>query len=546
VEYNPNNLMIVGGAALNIYDYKLQEFKERREIGGLEAYIKKMTSDIDIVWWPWAVKDKENKNVKGEIVVTSQSEAIKRLSEVFIEILSKKLTENNETLFEQIKTQLSKNMKLSSLTTHVVSKETFMAGVINIEIKLKINDKEIKISDIILHDSGASQRYDADGNEIRMLQDMKDDPVYCSPIQGQYNSISYLNVNGVDIALPNIKSFVDQQMLAFDNLVRTLQPKSLINYKRVQFIKELLSNFKVNNTKNLTDLKEVFGTDNIEFPKLTVFNINNRVDVSIIKENSKIAQLCALLSNTNDSIISDLCKKRLQLLNELNEYKTKELVRLGMNSALYLKEYQALKGQHSLSNIRRDYHDLYRKVENKRLKLFHSTPINVLKYKIKQNDSPDEDVIEAERLKKEYSKIVESTRYTPKPLPQSISRGYSTGYAPALTGYSSIGYDQSSYVPTGYDSSSYPTAVYTPSGYSTQQYQQPAYIDAMGRPVYVDPLTGQYIVWAQEYGRYIYVTQPMTSYSDETSFQGSPRKYRKKGGRTKRNRNHRNITRKNI
>ena len=52
ITYDANDITIIGGAALNVYDYTLKGLKERHSLEALENYIKKKTSDIDIVWWP--------------------------------------------------------------------------------------------------------------------------------------------------------------------------------------------------------------------------------------------------------------------------------------------------------------------------------------------------------------------------------------------------------------------------------------------------------------------------------------------------------------
>ena len=43
IEYDANDITIVGGAALNVYDYMIGSFKERRDLGALDSYIKKRT-----------------------------------------------------------------------------------------------------------------------------------------------------------------------------------------------------------------------------------------------------------------------------------------------------------------------------------------------------------------------------------------------------------------------------------------------------------------------------------------------------------------------
>jgi hypothetical protein len=311
IDYDSNDIMIVGGAALNIYDYKLKEFKTRRKLGTLEDYIKKKTSDIDIVWWPRPDTDKE--------IITSKSEAIVTLVNIFKDELIQEFSKNRENLERKIRPFITNASNSDKLRIDISSFHTWKAGVFNISIIFQIKNIVLKICDIVVHDSGSSQRFDVDGKEITDLRFMIDDPVYCAPDPIYSNGIIQLNVNGTNIAVPNIWSFVEQQMFAFDNLVRTMQIKSFINYKRVEFIKKLLLSFKLNNISNKQNYKnliEVLKTDNLEYITLLINEINTRVYESIYKENSYINNLCSTVNVSSDSIINELCYKS-KLLSQI-------------------------------------------------------------------------------------------------------------------------------------------------------------------------------------------------------------------------------------
>jgi hypothetical protein len=310
--YDANDIMIVGGAALNIYDYLLSGLKMRKEFGQLEQYIKKKTSDIDIVWWPRVVIDKRGNTIESDIVV-SKSDAIAELANTFKDELQKQFNENKELLHSKIKNYI-KNIG-DVIEVDVGVKPTLPAGVWNINISFKIKGEEYKLCDVIIHDSGSSQQYDFNGNEITTLQYMSSDSIYSTPKQGFGNSISYLNVIGTYIALPNIQSFVKQQMLAFSNLIdkRDLD-KGFINYKRVEFIKKILTSLNVSDTKNKTDLLEVFKTDNMYYPQTIINEINVIENTMIRRLSSKILKLCSTSSNTNDTIVKELCIKAENIL----------------------------------------------------------------------------------------------------------------------------------------------------------------------------------------------------------------------------------------
>jgi hypothetical protein len=298
IEYDANDLVIVGGAALNLYDFKLNEFKERHKMSGLESFVKKMTSDIDIVWWPRSIL---GKNVSNNII-TSQSPAIQTLASVFADILQQKFNENLSELTKFI----------SDLKSILVEKfETKPAGVININISFEVNNIWIKMCDILVHDSGASQRYDIYGREITTLLPMTEDVMYINPLPGQQNSVRYLIINDTDTAVPNILLFVRQQMLAFSNLIRQLNPKSLVNYKRVEFIKYLLSHF-TENANNIGNLGEVFSTNNINYTLQVINEINKIVDENIIINKEFISQLCFNQTIPNKEKM-ELCKRTDEL-----------------------------------------------------------------------------------------------------------------------------------------------------------------------------------------------------------------------------------------
>ena len=302
IEFDPNDIMILGGAALNIYDYKLKDFKARRGLYELENYIKKKTSDIDIVWWPHPSTSEE--------IITSRSEAIIQLVTVFVTKLNKNFEKNQDKLMEKIRPYINGLSNTDKLQIKVSDRHTFQAGVFNINIVFKVKDKVLKICDVIVHDSGASQRFDPDGKEITDLRFMTEDPVYCTPIDGLPNSISYLKVNETTIPVPNILAFVKQQMFAFNNLVKAKQTKSLINYKRVSFVKKLLESFVLNNNgnkANYMELKDVFGKEQSEYVDNILYEVNDTIYESINKLNYSILEICSTVNKSKDDIVLELC-----------------------------------------------------------------------------------------------------------------------------------------------------------------------------------------------------------------------------------------------
>jgi hypothetical protein len=295
IEYNPSDIIIVGGAALNIYDYLLRDLKERRGIKTLENYLKKKTSDIDIIWWPRPSTNKE--------IIVSSSKAIENLVYIFKEELVKNFAAKKDELHIKLKPYI----KDITLDINVKSFHTWKAGVWSINIEFIVGKKILKICDISVHDSGSSQLYNLEGYTINDLRFMTEDPIYCDPRQGLNNSISYLIINDIYVAVPVIQSFIQQQMFAFDNLLRNNQEKAFIHYKRVEFIKNILQNIIITNlnNRNYTELIEIFKTNNLEFIKSTINYINNIEKNSINKNRRKILEFCSHI--TDDVFIKQLC-----------------------------------------------------------------------------------------------------------------------------------------------------------------------------------------------------------------------------------------------
>jgi hypothetical protein len=372
IDYNAADIMIVGGAALNLYDYLLTSFKGRHSMTALEDYIKKKTSDIDIVWWPRSVTNISTGHLVDNEIVTSSSPAITKLVYVLRNEIATGLEAKKAELQAKLKEYVPGSKNTDVLTIEVggdrydVDKpaHTWKAGSWTIAIKFTYGDKVFKICEVLVHDSGASQLFDENGNIITDLRYMAKDPVYCSPNQSMPNHISWLNINGTDIGVPNVLSFVKQQMLAFsNNMTRNRDEagnwnfKGFINYKRVEFIKMLLENIKLNDNSNISDLTEVFKTTNTEYPARIVSQINQIENMNIERLNNKIIQLCEHFNSTKDPIISELCDKA-------NSADLKEWIKMKKEKLTQLKTIlhnQYKKGP--TSEFRRAYSDLERNTD---------------------------------------------------------------------------------------------------------------------------------------------------------------------------------------
>jgi len=383
VDFDANDIMVVGGAALNLYDYKLKGFKERHKFDALEKYIKKSTSDIDIVWWP--------RSSATDVITTSKSEAITELVKLFKQKLVEnfRIKTNRDILKDQIKKAIPdiKGVEALSITIEPLPdyrEHIEVAGIWTIQLNFTIGSyPKLKLCDIVIHDNGSSQRWDPDGKPINKLLPAEWDPIYCVPKPGYFNSINYLDINGIDIAVPAIVSFVNQQMLAFDNLIRMGNNKGLINYKRVEFIKKLLENFDMDDASNKINYKDVFHTEDNEMRLQSITELIHRVEDSLKKNNMKILEICSTLNVKNDKIVEALCldAKLEPQRAELEAYRLSEMGRLD--------EIQQQIKIHMLERVPAKFQPMYlsiiKKIDNVIDSIDHMTLIQLKGHKEKKH-----------------------------------------------------------------------------------------------------------------------------------------------------------------
>jgi hypothetical protein len=266
-----------------------------------------------------------------------------------------------------------------------------------VNIEFIIGTNVLKICDISVHDSGSSQLYDLNGNIITNMRLMTEDPIYSNPRQGLDNSISYLIINDIYVAVPAIKSFIHQQMFAFNNLLRNNQEKGFINYKRVEFIKKILQNIIITNSnnRNYKELVEIFKTDNLDIINYIIGYINDVEKNSINKFRHKILEFCS--HNTDDVFIKQLCYRAS--INEddiAHKYLSQIIPQIDIIiKRIYDKIYSIPDTQ-----FKYKYHNLLLYVESIRknilnmtlLELIDTSKINILEYIIKEEEKIDSNI----------------------------------------------------------------------------------------------------------------------------------------------------------
>jgi hypothetical protein len=340
-------------------------------LGELKEYIKKKTADIDINWWPIVTRE--------DMIPIISSEIIVHLANYFHQELQAEFDEHSSMLLQHIKPFIPNIKPEDRLQISVSQRLTFLAGVYNYTIIFIIKDKILKICDINLHDAGSGQRYDKFGKEINELRPMIDDPTYCNPNQSHVYSISYLSIGNEFVAVPNIVSLVQQQLFAFENLLRQNKTeKALVNYRRVEFIQKALSSLNLHdpsNKRNYEELLEVFGTDNSEYVENIIQVIRMTMNVSIGNHLPSLAQLCMANQRKMDPSLSDLCSRVGEMIDE---YRQKQ-------ANLYDQMIQSIEKKKKITRSRlflQAYDSLLASIKNKKDQIVKQMTMNeIIQYK---------------------------------------------------------------------------------------------------------------------------------------------------------------------
>lgn len=304
VIYLPDELTVIGGAALNLYEFELEDFRARRGIPELKDFTKKSTSDLDMVWWPkYSIKNPELQNM----CAISQSIAIETLARTFTAKLQERFNEqkeNNTKMMTGIKAILEDPETYVSTSVRPV----FPAGVWTISCSFIANRTSYKIIDIAIHDTASSQKLDKYGYQITKLEPMINDPVYTTIQPNTPKTITQLDFEETRVSVCNISEFIYQQLFAFSLLLKepgNRSLKALINYKRIIYIIELLNNIQSNNSRNINILRKVFNIssyqERTEFINKIISSINSAT--STLTEH--IIALCQAIED-RDNIINEL------------------------------------------------------------------------------------------------------------------------------------------------------------------------------------------------------------------------------------------------
>lgn len=264
ISYNPDNICITGGSALNAYDLILEEYRKRKATTPLKEFVNRSTSDIDIVWWP---------TVRGadstKYAVISASPIIHN----FVIRLEKQLEESFAKLIGKQYTILNKSYTINEI--HINNNFTpvgprpagYLYGTHQLKISIKMNDKWAHIVDFSIYDTASGQT-----KTSQPLVPMNKDPVYMNQ-----ENIKRLEIN---VNVPEIKHLIRQQIFAFGNILPLDQVKAMVIYKRILYIKELIN--KADSRNNIRNITRVFG-DIGNIPIKTITDTLNKNSINSLQ-----------------------------------------------------------------------------------------------------------------------------------------------------------------------------------------------------------------------------------------------------------------------
>lgn len=306
VIYSPDDILIAGGAVLNIYDSLLTGFKTKHDIKKLKEYITRETFDIDMKWWP--------REAPTRVIATSKSKAIVTLADTFKDALQGKFEDAS------IKTRILEKIQsyseldgIINLTVDISLKDIRYVGAHSLNITLKIKDtseKEyaLKMCDISIYDNGSSQDYTMEGELIGKIQPMREDPNYSSPFIGSPNTMKIIPIEDTNIALPSLNHYIYQQIFAFNNQIREMNSKAFMNYRRIMFILLLLNKYIP--SINKSNFKNIMNTTKNNSAKQITIYMTELIKKSIDKYNENIKSICRRTEISKDDIfLKGLCLK---------------------------------------------------------------------------------------------------------------------------------------------------------------------------------------------------------------------------------------------
>jgi hypothetical protein len=285
IYYNPSNLTIVGGSAINGIEFVRKVTNIPYELLG---YATRTTSDIDAVWWPTTYINKFVKEQirlhsslltespmpitepiatlqkANEFAIVSSSKAIETLVrryEYYLQIYLNKFMEQRMQVLGTIFPQLIATHP-AYFTVNVTNPDSpdtpenhkWKVGVWNVSATLHLGGFKMELLDLAIHDGASSQLQFVSPPEM-YLEPMTLDPIYCEGFQTQtdkwhIHKLPFITLNAEgkpylyptetgytssissEIPIPNLLRLIDQQVFAMKRRIGFLWHKKTQEEKK--------------------------------------------------------------------------------------------------------------------------------------------------------------------------------------------------------------------------------------------------------------------------------------------------------------------------
>lgn len=244
--YHPQDITVVGGSALMIYDQQFAGFKKRRPtmFRTLREEIQRETRDVDLVWWPRLTSSRQASHI-----FTAESPSMIE----FVENYLLKLREESQTFPMQA---------IPGMTTIAIDASLIRpAGVHMVHLDVMFGEMRVKLVEMAIHDNGSSQRVTEGGEPITGLLPMELDPMYCT--SDPQKPLPTTTFRGTKPAIPHIYMLFRQQIFLYKNMGSMVPPqeeKRAAVLRRVHYLFKIVAAYCVEHTaENNTNMKRTFG-----------------------------------------------------------------------------------------------------------------------------------------------------------------------------------------------------------------------------------------------------------------------------------------------
>jgi hypothetical protein len=295
VQFNPSTITLIGGAALTIYEYLIEEYRTRKagRLLRLREYIQDATRDMDIVWYMTNAPNQIQ--INPVLVRTLGTTIVYQLQTDYVKSI----------IIDLINTELHQEVAIEIETSDNAERY----GTFAIRIKVTAQGyPPFTICDFSIHDGYSSQQFNdnhdpfpRDGRGQMIHRPVGTDPTYCD----RFNILLF-QVDGTYVCIPQLGRFVYQQLFAFGNLALHHDPSrwlsSMKNLKRILYLIRVFSVINPRNSQNSFNLGKLIVSRELTnqlFLNYLFYNLNNKINMILRKNVALKDAIIAVMQHFN-------------------------------------------------------------------------------------------------------------------------------------------------------------------------------------------------------------------------------------------------------